>query len=32
MASFNERIGKQAISLDKLAIGVEGKELALFEG
>lgn len=32
MASFNERIGKQAISLEKLSIGVEGKELALFEG
>ena len=32
MASFNERIGKQAISLDKLAIGGEGKELALVEG
>ncbi|PMC11728.1 hypothetical protein CJ207_26560, partial [Klebsiella aerogenes] len=30
--AFEERIGKQKISLDKLAIGVEGKELALLEG
>ena len=32
MTAFEERIGKQKISLDKLAIGVEGKELALLEG
>ncbi|EKW5592197.1 YdgA family protein [Raoultella planticola] len=32
MTSFNERIGKQKISLEKLSIGVEGKELALLEG
>ncbi|WJV41183.1 YdgA family protein [Raoultella terrigena] len=32
MTSFNERIGKQKVSLEKLAIGVEGKELALLEG
>jgi uncharacterized protein YdgA (DUF945 family) len=32
MTDFNERIGKQKISLDKLSIGVEGKELALLEG
>ena len=32
MTAFEERIGKQKIALDKLAIGVEGKELALLEG
>lgn len=32
MASFNERIGTQTLSLEKMSIGVEGKELALFEG
>ncbi|XXD09475.1 YdgA family protein [Klebsiella sp. R445] len=32
MTSFNERIGKQKIALEKLSIGVEGKELALLEG
>lgn len=31
-ASFNERIGDQKASLEKLAIAVEGKELAVLEG
>ena len=32
LASFNERIGQQKMTLDKLAISVEGKELALIDG
>jgi len=32
MTSFEERIGDQKISLDKLAIAVEGKEMAVLEG
>lgn len=32
LASFNERIGQQKMTLDKLAISVEGKELALVDG
>lgn len=32
MTSFDERIGDQKISLDKLAIAVEGKEMAVLEG
>ena len=31
-ASFNERVGDQKVTLDKLAIAVEGKEMALLEG
>jgi uncharacterized protein YdgA (DUF945 family) len=32
MTSFNERIGDQKISLEKLAIAVEGKEMGVLEG
>ena len=32
IASFGERIGDQKLSLDKLSISVEGKELAVLEG
>ena len=32
VASFGERIGDQKLSLDKLSISVEGKELAVLEG
>lgn len=32
LTSFNERIGNQKLTLEKLAIGVEGKELALLSG
>ncbi|BDH46094.1 hypothetical protein TUM12370_21380 [Salmonella enterica subsp. enterica serovar Choleraesuis] len=32
LSSFAERIGKQSLTLDKLAIAVEGKELAIVEG
>ncbi len=32
LASFNERIGQQKMTLDQLAISVEGKELALIDG
>ncbi|TLV23049.1 DUF945 domain-containing protein [Klebsiella indica] len=32
LTSFNERIGKQTLALEKMSIGVEGKELARFEG
>ncbi len=32
IASFDERIGNQKLSLDKLSISVENKELALLEG
>ncbi|MBB1201042.1 DUF945 domain-containing protein [Enterobacteriaceae bacterium 89] len=32
LASFNERVGSQKLTLDKLAIAVEGKELAVMEG
>lgn len=32
LTSFDERIGNQKVNLDKLAIAVEGKELALLEG
>ena len=32
IASFGERIGDQKLSLDKLSVSVEGKELAVFEG
>ncbi|TCW10019.1 uncharacterized protein YdgA (DUF945 family) [Raoultella sp. BIGb0138] len=32
MTRFDERIGKQKVSLEKLSIGIEGKELALLEG
>lgn len=32
LASFDERIGNQKLSLDKLAISVEGKELTVLEG
>jgi len=31
-ASFNERIGSQKASLDKLAIAIESKEIAVLEG
>jgi uncharacterized protein YdgA (DUF945 family) len=32
MTGFDERVGDQKLSLDKMAIGVEGKELAVLEG
>lgn len=32
LTSFNERIGSQKMTLDKVAIAVEGKELAVMEG
>lgn len=32
LASFGERVGNQKLSLDKVSISVEGKELALLEG
>lgn len=32
MTSFDERIGDQKLSLEKLAIAVEGKEMAVLEG
>lgn len=32
MTSFDERIGDQKISLEKVAIAVEGKEMAVLEG
>lgn len=32
LTQFEERIGNQKITLDKLAIGVEGKELAVLDG
>jgi uncharacterized protein YdgA (DUF945 family) len=32
VASFGERIGDQKLSLEKLSISVEGKELAVLEG
>lgn len=32
IASFGERIGDQKLSLEKLSISVEGKELAVLEG
>ncbi|MRS16028.1 DUF945 family protein [Enterobacteriaceae bacterium RIT691] len=32
LASFNERIGSQKVTLDKIAVAVEGKELAVMEG
>lgn len=32
LTSFNERIGNQALTLEKMAISVEGKELAVLEG
>ena len=32
LASFGERVGNQKLSLEKMTISVEGKELALLEG
>ncbi|MGL4725232.1 MAG: YdgA family protein [Scandinavium sp.] len=32
LTSFNERIGSQKMTLDKVSIAVEGKELAVMEG
>lgn len=32
LTSFDERIGDQKISLDKVAIAIEGKEMAVLEG
>lgn len=32
LTRFDERIGDQKITLDKLAIGIEGKEIAVLEG
>ncbi|MEB4675374.1 YdgA family protein [Enterobacteriaceae bacterium G50] len=32
LASFDERVGNQKISLDKVAVSVEGKELTVLEG
>ncbi len=32
LSSFQERIGSQTLSLDKLAIAVEGKEMAVLDG
>lgn len=32
LASFGERVGDQKLTLDKMAISVEGKEMALLEG
>ena len=32
LTSFDERIGDQKISLEKLSLGVEGKEMAVLEG
>jgi uncharacterized protein YdgA (DUF945 family) len=32
MTDFKERIGDQKLSLDKVAIAVEGKEMAVLEG
>ncbi len=32
LASFNERVGSQKVTLDKLAISVENKEMAVIEG
>lgn len=32
LTSFDERIGQQQLNLEKLAISVEGNELAVFEG
>src|SRR5690606_1589160 len=32
LTSFDERIGDQKLTLDKLAIAVEGKEMAVLEG
>lgn len=32
LASFGERIGNQKVSLEKMAISIEGKEMALLEG
>lgn len=32
LSSFNERIGNQKLTLDKLAIAVENKEMAVLEG
>lgn len=32
LTSFNERIGSQKLTLEKVAIAVEGKELAVMEG
>lgn len=32
MTDFDERIGDQKLSLDKIAIAIEGKEMAVLEG
>ncbi|WP_312996337.1 YdgA family protein [Leclercia sp.] len=32
LTDFNERIGDQKVTLDKLAIAIEGKEMAVLEG
>ncbi|MFC6122060.1 YdgA family protein [Phytobacter sp. SCO41] len=32
LASFNERVGSQKVTLDKLAISIENKEMAVIEG
>ncbi|PUW63061.1 YdgA family protein, partial [Cronobacter sakazakii] len=32
MTSFNERVGEQKLDLEKLAIAIEGQEMALLEG
>ncbi len=32
LASFGERVGNQKLSLEKMTISVEGKELARLEG
>jgi Uncharacterized protein conserved in bacteria len=32
LAGFNERVGNQKLSLEKLAVSIEGKELAVLEG
>ncbi len=32
LGSFGERVGNQKLSLEKMTISVEGKELALLEG
>lgn len=32
LASFGERVGDQKLTLDKLSIAIEGKEMAVLEG
>ena len=32
MTDFKERIGDQKLSIDKIAIAIEGKEMAVLEG